>query len=126
MENINKNGFIIIVVSAVLEVAGQGYLYRGELEDFYFDREGGLERLILRNASRRKIENDKTAPENAAIENRFYPIDGTYFVLKYSQITNLNVQFLELDPESERVNDKKESVILKRIKAIRNYLCSKT
>ena len=35
------------------------------------------------------------------IEKRFYPIDGTYFVIKYSEIKNLNVQFIELDLESE-------------------------
>lgn len=98
LEYINQNGFVIIIISAIMEVAGQGYLYRGELEDFYFDKDGGLDRLVLRNASRRKIEDDKT-PKNSPIEKRFYPIDGVYFVLKYSQIKNLNVQFLELDPE---------------------------
>ena len=46
LENINRNGFIVIIISAVIEIAGQGYLYRGELEDFYFDKEGNLERFI--------------------------------------------------------------------------------
>jgi hypothetical protein len=99
LENINRNGFIVIIISAVIEVAGQGYLYRGELEDFYFDKEGNLERLVLRNTSRRKVEEDKTDLENTPIEKRFYPIDGTYFVIKYSEIKNLNVQFIELDLE---------------------------
>lgn len=98
LKYINQNGFIIIIISAVIEIAGQGYLYRGELEDFYFDKDGGLDRLVLRNTSRRKIEDDKTEPHNTPIEKRFYPIDGIYFVLKYSQVKNLNVQFFELDP----------------------------
>jgi len=98
LENIEPDG---VIISAVMEFAGQGYLYQGYLESFFYDKEGNLDRLVLTDASRRKIESDKSNPENQSTETRFYPIDGDYFVLKYSEIKNLNVQFLKFQLKSQ-------------------------
>lgn len=46
LERMDSNGFVIIMISAVMEIAGQCYLYRGELEEFYFDKDGSLDRLV--------------------------------------------------------------------------------
>lgn len=81
-----------VMISACMELGGQAYLYQGYLERFDLDEEGNIERLVLTSPERRKIENDKSAPASS----RFYPIDGHYFVLKYSEIKNLNVQFIKV------------------------------
>lgn len=83
-------------IAAVAEIAGKGYLYIGWLDKFYLDNSGNVDRFVLTGAMRRKIEKDKKNGETHLTE-RFYPIDGHYFVLKYSEIKSLNIQFLKLE-----------------------------
>ena len=83
-------------IAATLEMSGECYLYVGILEKFFLNGGGNIDRLVLTNAMRRKISNDKKNGETDLLK-RFYPIDGDYFVLKYSEIKNLNVQFLKID-----------------------------
>lgn len=64
------------------------------LNDFYFDKEGQLDRLILQNVKRRPMSADKTAGGEPA--DRFYPIDGDSFVLRYSEAITLNIQYVKL------------------------------
>lgn len=97
-----------VQIAAMIEVAGKGYLYVGVLEKFFLDNHGNIDRLILTSAMRREIKNDKNKIENAEdksldVVDRFYDIDGHYFVLRYSEIKNLNVQFFKIDeiPKNE-------------------------
>jgi hypothetical protein len=85
-----------VMISACMDFGGQAYLYQGYLERFFLDEEGNIERLVLTSAERRKIEDDKIGTEAQGTSTRFYPIDGHYFVLKYSEIKNLNVQFIKV------------------------------
>lgn len=92
-----------IRIAATIEMAGQCYLYIGWLHKFYLDSTGNIDRLVLRKTMRREIGNDKNdkkemleGPKANQLHNRFYKIDGYYFVLKYSEVKNLNVQFLNL------------------------------
>jgi hypothetical protein len=88
----------LIFISAIVEVAKEAVLYVGILDDFYFDSEGQLDRLILQQVSRRPIAKDKPNGESAAEQGkgRFYPIDGDNFVLRYSEAITLNVQYVKL------------------------------
>lgn len=46
---------------------------------------------------RRPLEADK--PVSSAVESRFYPVDGDYFVLRYTETITLNIQYIKLgDP----------------------------
>jgi hypothetical protein len=87
-----------IVVSAIVNVAGKAYLYTGILEEFFVDAEGKLDRLVLQEVMRRPIASDKPVQEAEASEasSRFYPIDGDYFVLRYSEAITLNVEYVKL------------------------------
>lgn len=87
-----------IKISAIVEVAKDAVLYVGVLDDFYFDADGQLDRLILQNVSRRPLASDKPAEksQNGNEEQRFYPIDGDNFVLRYSEAITLNVQYVKL------------------------------
>lgn len=98
-------------IAATVEMGGKCFLYVGILEKFFLTTEGNIDRLVITNAMRRKIKKDKDPKEtdkdkdqketnkgdNTDLLKRFYPIDGDYFVLKYSEVKNLNVQFLKID-----------------------------
>lgn len=92
----------LIKVAAIVDVAGVAVLYQGFLEDFYFKAEGGLDRLVLQGVSRRLLSNDAIDPvasfdaDPMAVDESFYPIDGDYFVLRYSEIITLNIQYITL------------------------------
>ncbi|MDR6521631.1 hypothetical protein J2789_004318 [Variovorax paradoxus] len=104
----------LIIVSAIVDIAGTPYLYRGQVAEFFCASDGQLDRLILENVSRRTLDKDKTTPrttsqatetdaeseaaiaDSAALEQRFYPIDGDYFVLRMSEAVTLNVQYVKL------------------------------
>ena len=96
----------LIKISAIVDVAGEPYLYQGFLDDFYFNPDGELDRLVLEEASRRPLANDKPKPDGGkqagAVDERFYPIDGDYFVLRYSEAITLNVVYLKLNDQGSR------------------------
>jgi hypothetical protein len=82
------------------------------LDDFFFSPDGQLDRLVLENVSRRPMSQDKTrfpppaaegcpagavdtgAPTAQEFLQRFYPVDGDYFVLPMSEALTLNVQYM--------------------------------
>ena len=78
-----------VIVAAIVEIGKEAMLYTGVLDSFYFDADGQLDRLVLQGVSRRPLANDKTVVDDA---NRFYPVDGDSFVLRYSEMITLNVQ----------------------------------
>jgi hypothetical protein len=88
-----------VQVSMVTEVGGDPILVTGKLEEFFFDRAGKLDRLVLSNAYRRQIGKDREAGvEQTALakDQRFYRIQGNYFVVPYAEVKNLNVGFWTL------------------------------
>jgi len=87
-------------VGAVVDVAGEAYLYVGILRSFFFDANGQLDRLVLESTARRPMSRDKSSDDTLVAERpqRFYDVEGTYFVLRYSEIVTLNVKFLRLEP----------------------------
>lgn len=88
-----------VVIAAIVEVGKEAVLYTGVLDNFYFDPEGQLDRLVLQGVSRRPMDRDKNlqSGERPPAE-RFYPIEGDAFVLRYSEIVTLNVQYVHLAP----------------------------
>ncbi len=82
-----------ISIAALVEVAGDAVLYVGILTDFFFDPDGQLDRLVLENVSRRPISRDKTGDD----AERFYAIEGDYFVIRYADVVTLNVHYFKLE-----------------------------
>lgn len=100
-----------IAVSAVVDVAGSAILYYGILDDFYVDQDGVLDRLVLEQVMRRPLDADKTSDSVTVGESeegrqsgldRFYPVDGDYFVLRYSEAITLNIEYIKLRTEEPR------------------------
>jgi|SRR5581483_8276870 len=89
-----------IAVSAIVDAAGRPMLYYGILDDFYLDQDGRLDRLVLEKAMRRPLESDKVALDGTdRLTERFYAIDGDYFVLRYAEAITLNIEYIKLAPD---------------------------
>ncbi len=78
-----------VVISAVVEIGRDAFIYVGRLESCFFTPEGTPDRLVLSSVSRRRMADDRTTGSNEP--ERFYDIDGDYFVLRYSETKTLNV-----------------------------------
>jgi hypothetical protein len=87
-----------IIVSAIVEVAGDAFLYVGILEEFFVTADGQLDRLVLQKVARRPVASDKPADlvVDADEPQRFYDVEGDCFVLRYSEAITLNVKYVKL------------------------------
>jgi hypothetical protein len=92
-----------VSVAAVVDVGGHPYLYVGILVSFFFDATGQLDRLVLESVARRPLSRDKPGDDDLVTDDtqRFYEVEGTYFVLRYAEIVTLNVKYFRLEPIEE-------------------------
>jgi hypothetical protein len=81
----------IIKLSCLQDNKEGTYLYYGILEDFYLNKDGQLDRLVLSDVSRRHITADDN---NSSNNDRYYQIKGNRLLLKYENILNLNIEYL--------------------------------
>jgi hypothetical protein len=99
-----------VAIGAVVSLGGIAYLYTGVLVEYFLDDQGQLNRIVLASAARRLLsedaveESEPLSPDGGDMgapqygEERFYPIEGDYFVLRYSEVLTLNVRYLDLSP----------------------------
>ncbi len=87
-------------VSAVVQQGDAAFIYWGYLHKFFFDKAGGLDRIVLTRAKRRRFDQDKLDPSVRAAEDdaRFYPISGDYIVIRYANVRTLNVEYRYVVP----------------------------
>ncbi|HVJ36621.1 MAG TPA: hypothetical protein VM687_02335 [Stenotrophomonas sp.] len=78
----------LVVISAVVEEAGQPLVLVGVLTDYFMDAEGRLDRLVLAAVSR---------CDRNGVPQPSLPIDGDYLVLRYAQVRSLSVRYVEFD-----------------------------
>ena len=90
-----------IAVAAIVDVAGTAYLYVGILADFFFGPDGQLDRMVLESVARRPMARDK----GDADEDRFYDVEGDYFVIRYAEVITLNVKYFKLAPVDTPVEE---------------------
>lgn len=88
----------IIKLSCLQDLKNASYLYYGILEDFYLDKNGQLDRIVLSDVYRRKLDADKQSTDTREDDSpdtlRFYQVDGDRFILKYQQLANINIEYL--------------------------------
>lgn len=88
-----------VYFSAVVDHASGSYLYRGIVSDFTFDRDGALDTVVLTDAHRRKLEDDRhegqpsTHVGPSEPDERYYEIRGDFLVLRYTEIRTLNLDY---------------------------------
>lgn len=89
-----------VKIAATMEIAGESFLYVGILSGFFIDKEGNLDRLMLISAARRPLKKDKDASSET---ERFYPLDGHYFILKYAEMKNLNIEYFTAITNQDKI-----------------------
>jgi hypothetical protein len=78
------------------------YLYYGILEDFFLTESGNLDRIVLSSVVRRQLTADDavliSSKGTVSLEEqaRFYEISGDRLVLKYKDITSLNIEYYKI------------------------------
>lgn len=111
-----------VYLSFTLEKNSESYLYWGLLYEYYFDKKGNLDKIVLTEVSRRKLTDDfhqsgnnESAPEDLVevtdnqssefTDTRFYPIRGEYIVFDYTEINDLNIEYLIFEEEEAIVTN---------------------
>lgn len=90
-------------LNVVVEYKEATYIYRGILEHFILSKEG-LDRIYLSNVYRRKLQEDNCEdPKPASLDqdSRYYFIPGEFFVIPFSQVKNLNVEYFRIEKVEE-------------------------
>jgi hypothetical protein len=101
-----------VYLSAIVKHGKNDVLYRGIVADWLLDSKGDLDRILLRRAHRRNLENDR-APgqarnnEDPAYQDdpRYYDIEGNFFVIRYQELTTINIEYVFVDEESPANED---------------------
>jgi hypothetical protein len=101
-----------IYVTTVIDL-GEPILYQGLLKNFYLNGDGGLDRLVLSKAKRRKLSQDKQT--DGQVNPAFYSIEGDFFILRYPEMVTLNVYYLyaevaEKGGQPAQVHDSNEGI----------------
>lgn len=83
-----------VMLTCAVTLSDETYLYIGVLEDFFFKKDGTLDRVVLNAASRRKISDDESALEAVDTNSPpFHPIQGDKIIIKYDDISSLNIEY---------------------------------
>jgi hypothetical protein len=94
-----------VYLSAVVDHSSGSYLYRGIVSDFTFDRDGSLDTIVLADAHRRRLVDDREegaprAPVGPMVpDDRYYEIRGDFLVLRYSELRTLNLDYFAVTLE---------------------------
>lgn len=89
----------LIELSCLCDNKDGSYLYYGILVDFYLDTNGQLDRLVLSNVYRRKMSDDDEDSNGAGhakpkeFDQRYYKVRGDRLILKYNEISNINIEY---------------------------------
>lgn len=88
----------LIYIDALVQTQEGSVLYEGILVDYELSKEGGLESISLDQVQRRFLRDDRRKSFKAP---KHYQIPGDLFLLKYSEIKNLNFSYYTLDRGSQ-------------------------
>jgi len=105
---------LFVFVSVVITQGSTTYIYAGVLGDWYYDKQGMLEKIVLLWARRRNIKYDQRGRFTSMSEyeeKRFYPIAGDQLVLDYSKVNTINVdvRYIERVKKGQKVKPKKRA-----------------
>lgn len=91
-KNVDGGGNVLFsYIDAIVELGEKTRIYRGVIYEFTTDESGTLRDIVLIEALRGKFHEDSEAGKTT-----FYweQIPGDFFVLKYSEIRNMNITYV--------------------------------
>jgi hypothetical protein len=90
-----------VLLTTVVHHNAADWLYIGVIADFFFDKSGDLDRVLLRLVDRRQLADDQKPVSETDADDRYYHIEGDYFVLRYSEMTTINIDYIFVTPETD-------------------------
>jgi len=105
----DRKDFDGVYVAAIVALKESAYLYQGLLVDYSVDKNGCLDRMVLRDASRRPFREDYDNNVDSPDADRFYNIAGHYFVLLYEEAITLNVRYIKVEDVDKVAADEIDS-----------------
>jgi hypothetical protein len=99
-----ENNVDIIVVDALVIIDDIPIIYSGYMDDYMMDKNGGLERIILKYPKRRIFKNsiDKQLKKPQMNDDEtLYDIPGDFMIIPYSKIENMNFIYLKILEEEK-------------------------
>ncbi len=93
-----------VYLTTIVHHSDKDYLYRGIVADFFFDKSGNLDRVLLKLAHRRALTDDRESHQEydqEEIDDRYYSIEGDYFILRYSEMSTINLDYFFVVEEEE-------------------------
>ncbi|MBP9689681.1 MAG: hypothetical protein KBE91_08735 [Bacteroidia bacterium] len=90
----------ITYIDALVKTDEGTIIYMGLLADYVLSKDGGLDRVYLKNVRRRFLN---TLQENIEIEtpNKYYELPGEFFVLSYDKIINLHITYYKVSIDAQ-------------------------
>lgn len=81
----------VTFVDALLTIGDQSFIYTGILVDYELSSDGSLDLLYLKEAQRKEIKSN-----SKSTKSKYKDINGNIIILKYENIVNLNLSFIEI------------------------------
>lgn len=101
-----------VYLSAIVKHGRSDVLYRGIVADWLLDSKGDLDRILLRGAHRRNLENDRAPGQDRNNDDpayqddpRYYDIEGNFLVVRYQELTTINIEYVFVDEDSPANDD---------------------
>lgn len=102
LEHQTKAESRLVLVAAIVTVGGKCFIYEGQLKKVYWGKDGDPDHFELETVYRRSLDDDDPAtdklPPNPEKDRRYY-IPGNTFVIRYSDITTLNIRQFKVTTE---------------------------
>ena len=90
----------ITYVDALVKTDEGTIIYMGLLADYVLSRDGGLDRIYLKNVRRRFLETQPNLdqPQNTS---KYYELPGEFFVISYDKIINLHITYYKVTVDQQ-------------------------
>jgi hypothetical protein len=103
-----------VYLSAVVAHSSVSYLYRGIVSDFTFDTDGALDTVVLTDAHRRKLSEDREPSDEPVPpldeDPRYYTVRGDFLILRYAEMQTLNLDYFWLGEAEDEGTEERAPV----------------
>lgn len=88
-----------VFIDVLVKDSSQSIIYTGLLQEYFLNKDGGLESICISNVKRRKLANDPRPDEVKGKEQdeRYYSIPGNFMIIPSASMVNLNVRYYNLE-----------------------------
>lgn len=90
-----------VEIDVLVNTASGDMIYKGRVFKYYLGKDNTLDKIVLKDAFRRKFIDVK---DETSKKIGFYEFESKLFVIKYSEIKNLNVRYTFIEETSDEAD----------------------